>query len=196
MRWWTGAWMVAGIVILAGCGASPGGGSAGRPSGSTSAGPSAGAPTHASGVPSPSAPANPTASATEKGPSRGTSGPAATPAASETSCAAGHVTVTVAPGDAVERRLCVRPGTVVSLVLQARSDGKRWSAVHSSTPVFVLASGWKADADGTAHASLRCANTRGGTARVTALAKTPDIAGAARGAFILEVSVVPYPKEG
>ncbi|MES4891798.1 acetyl-CoA synthetase [Streptomyces sp. NPDC096012] len=90
----------------------------------------------------------------------------------------------------------MRPGTVVSLVLRARSDDKRWSAVDSSAPMFVLASGWKTEADGTAHASLRCAGTRGGTARVTALAKTPDVAGAARAAFTIDVSVVPYPKEG
>ncbi|MFJ5534822.1 hypothetical protein [Streptomyces sp. NPDC093261] len=52
------------------------------------------------------------------------------------------------------------------------------------------------DADGTAYATLRCAGTRAGRARITALAKAPDVAGAARGAFTLDVSVVPYPKEG
>jgi len=74
-------------------------------------------------------------------------------------------------------------------------DDKRWTAVRSSSPVFVVASGWTLDADGTGRASLRCAGTRGGTAKVTALAKAPDVAGAARPAFTLDVSVVPYPKE-
>ncbi|MGW0211973.1 hypothetical protein ACWDZ8_41830 [Streptomyces sp. NPDC003233] len=51
-------------------------------------------------------------------------------------------------------------------------------------------------ADGTAHATLRCAGTRGGTAQVTAAAKAPDIAGAARPVFTLDVDVVPYAQEG
>jgi hypothetical protein len=92
--------------------------------------------------------------------------------------------------------LCVRPGTVVSLVLEPRADDRRWTAVRSSAPVFVVVSGWRVDADGTGRASLRCAVTRGGTSVVTALAKAPDVAGAARAAFTLHLSVVPYPKEG
>ncbi|MFB8128766.1 acetyl-CoA synthetase [Streptomyces mirabilis] len=90
----------------------------------------------------------------------------------------------------------MRPGTVVSLVLRPRADDKRWTAIRSSAPVFVLASGWQLDTDGTAHASLRCAGTRGGTARITATAKAPDVAGAARVAFTLDVSVVPYTTQG
>nr|WP_239135184.1 acetyl-CoA synthetase [Streptomyces sp. SID12488] len=66
----------------------------------------------------------------------------------------------------------------------------------SSAPVFVLASGWEVAADGSARASLRCAGTRGGTAKITALAKAPDVAGAARVAFTLDVSVVPYTSQG
>jgi hypothetical protein len=85
---------------------------------------------------------------------------------------------------------------VVSLVLRPREDDKRWTDVQSSAPVFVLASGRKLDADGTARTSLRCAGTRGGTADVTALAKAPDVAGAARVAFTLHVNVVPYPTQG
>jgi hypothetical protein len=102
----------------------------------------------------------------------------------------------VSPGDAPVRRLCVRPGTVVSLVLKPRADDRRWTAVHSSAAVFVVAAGWRVDADGTARATLRCAGTRGGAAKVTALAKAPDVAGAARAAFTLDLHVVPYPKEG
>jgi hypothetical protein len=68
--------------------------------------------------------------------------------------------------------------------------------VQSSAPVFVLVSGWRVDADGTAHASLRCAGTRGGTARITVSAKAPDVAGAARVVFTLDVSVVPYTTQG
>jgi hypothetical protein len=75
-------------------------------------------------------------------------------------------------------------------------DDKRWTAVLSSAPVFVLPSEWRLAPDGTAHASLRCAGTRAGEAKVTALAKAPDVAGAARVAFTLDVSVVPYPREG
>ncbi|MFI1168839.1 acetyl-CoA synthetase [Streptomyces sp. NPDC020801] len=104
--------------------------------------------------------------------------------------------ITVGPGDAAVRRLCVRPGTVVSLLLRPRVDDKRWTGVQSSAPVFVLVSGWHLDANGTAHATLRCASTRAGAATVTAPAKAPDVAGAARVAFTLDVSVVPYPKEG
>jgi hypothetical protein len=152
-------WVVVGVFILAGCGSSAGGGSAGAPSGSRSAGPSGNTPTP-----------------------RG--------------CATGHTEVTVSPGDAVARRLCVRPGTVVSLVLKPRTDDKRWTAVRSSAPVFVLASGWRLNQDGTARASLRCAGTRGGTAEITALAKAPDVAGAARVSLTLDVSVVPYPTQG
>ncbi|WP_371673951.1 acetyl-CoA synthetase [Streptomyces sp. NBC_00289] len=102
----------------------------------------------------------------------------------------------VGPGDAVERRLCVRPGTVVSLVLRPRADDKRWTAVHSSAPVFVLVAGWQVDSDGRARASLRCTGTRAGAAVVGVSAKAPDVAGAARVAFTLHVSVVPYAKEG
>lgn len=111
-------------------------------------------------------------------------------------CAAGRAEVVVSPGDAVARRLCVRPGTVVSLVLRPRVDDKRWTAVGSSAPVFVLVSGWRVDADGTARASLRCAGTRAGAAEVTAAARAPDVAGAARVAFTLHVSVVPYTTQG
>ncbi|MEV7393856.1 MULTISPECIES: acetyl-CoA synthetase [unclassified Streptomyces] len=84
----------------------------------------------------------------------------------------------------------------MSLVLRPRVDDRRWTAARSSAPVFVLLSGWRVDADGTAYASLRCAGTRGGTAEVTALAKAPDVAGAAGVAFTLEVTVVPYGREG
>ncbi|MGW7237114.1 hypothetical protein [Streptomyces sp. NPDC054804] len=185
MRWWAAGWMVAVVVVLAGCGASGGGGSAGGPSESgNSAKPSAGASTHTS--------AGPSASPTGAGPSVS----ATAPSASAESCAAGHAEVTVGPGDAVERRLCVRPGTVVSLVLRRRTDDKRWTAVRSSAPAFVLTSGWQVDPEGTARASLRCAGTRAGAAEVTALAKAPDVAGAARVAFTLHVSVVPYTTQG
>ncbi|MFF0018891.1 acetyl-CoA synthetase [Streptomyces sp. NPDC005374] len=92
--------------------------------------------------------------------------------------------------------LCVRPGAVVSLVLKPRADDRRWTAVRSSAPVFVVVSGWQVDADGTARAALRCAGTRGGTADVTVRAKAPDVAGAARVALTLRVDVVPYPTQG
>ncbi|MFD4600543.1 acetyl-CoA synthetase [Streptomyces sp. NPDC058464] len=109
---------------------------------------------------------------------------------------AGHAEVAVAPGDAPRRELCVRPGTVVSLLLEPRVDDKRWTGVRSSAPAFAVASGWRLDADGTAHASLRCAGTRGGRTVVTVTAKAPDVAGAARVAFTLDVNVVPYPERG
>jgi hypothetical protein len=121
---------------------------------------------------------------------------ATAPSASAGRCAAGHAEVTVSPGAAVEQPLCVRPGTVVSLVLKPRTDDKRWTALRSSAPVFVMVSGWQLESDGSAHASLRCAGTRGGTAKITATAKAPDVAGAARTAFTLHVSVVPYTTQG
>ncbi|MFC4506206.1 MULTISPECIES: acetyl-CoA synthetase [Streptomyces] len=135
-------------------------------------------------------------SPTGRSPSGNPSESATAPAPSAASCASGHAEVSVSPGDAVVQRLCVRPGAVVSLALEPRVDDKRWTAVQSSAPVFVLVSGWKVDADGTARASLRCAGTRGGTAEVTAKAKAPDVAGTARVAFTLQVDVVPYTTQG
>ncbi len=181
MRWRAGGWMVAVVVVLAGCHTSEGGGSVGGTSESSgSTRPSASASTHTSGVP------------TEGSPSASATSSSASPA----NCAAGHTEVTVSPGDAVDRRICVRPGTVVSLVLRPRTDDKRWTAVRSSSPGLALAAGWRMDADGTAHASLRCAGTRGGTADVTVSARAPDVAGAARVVFTLRVSVVPYTTQG
>jgi len=187
MRWSAGWWVVAGVVVLAACGASTDGGSAGGPSGSRSPTPSTGTSAATSASPSASGSASPT------GQSPSVSAPA--PSASAAGCAAGHTEVTVSPGDAAELRLCARPGTMVSLVLRPRTDDKRWTTVLSSAPVFVLPAGWQVDADGTARAVLRCASTRAGAAKVTALAKAPDVAGAARVAFTLDVVVVPYPKE-
>ncbi|MFD4503705.1 hypothetical protein [Streptomyces sp. NPDC058457] len=127
-------------------------------------------------------------------PSEGASASVTVPSAGN--CAAGHAEVTVAPGDAPRREVCVRPGTVLSLVLRPRVDDRRWTGVRSSAPAFAVVSGRRLDADGTAHASLRCAGTRGGSTVVTVTAKAPDVAGAARVAFTLDVSVVPYPRQG
>lgn len=190
MRWWAGGCAVAAVVLLAGCGTSGGSGAGtgasagGTPSGGRSAGPSS--PVPASGT-----------SASEGG----SASPGATASADgapspDRGCAAGHVDVTVSPGDPVRRRLCVRPGTVVTLVLRTRVDDKRWTGVRSSAPALVTVSGWHPAADGGARAGLRCAGTRGGRAVVTASAKAPDVAGAPRVAFTLDVDVVPYPREG
>ena len=84
----------------------------------------------------------------------------------------------------------------MSLVFQPRNDDKRWTGLLSSAPAFVLVSGWGVAADGSARASLRCAGTRGGTARLTATARAPDVAGAARVVFTLHVNVVPYTTQG
>ncbi|MFR0357199.1 hypothetical protein [Streptomyces sediminimaris] len=192
MRWWVAGWAVAGLVVLTACGGSSGGTPSAGSSPGRSAEPSSGAPSHSSGAPVPAPSSTPPPSAgTSSGsaPGGASSGPAG-------GCVAGHARVTVSPGDARERRLCARPGTVVSVVLEPRHDDRRWTAVHSSAPVFVVASGWRVDGDGTAHAALRCAGTRGGGAKVTVLAKAPDVAGAAQPAFTLDVSVVPYPREG
>lgn len=183
MRWSAGCWAAAGMVVLAACGGSTGSGPTGGSSENRSPGPST-----ASGSPSASEPASPGV------PSPSVS--AGTPSASASTCVAGHAEVTVSPGDAVEQRLCARPGTVVSLVLRPRIDDKRWTAVHSSVPVFVLPSGWRVAPDGTARAEVRCAGTRAGIAEVTATAKAPDVAGAARVAFTLHVTVVPHPNQG
>ncbi|MER5900870.1 hypothetical protein ABT150_12320 [Streptomyces mirabilis] len=181
MRWWAGWTAVAGVVLLAACGGS---GGAGR-------GPSSG-PTSASTSASASASTGGTAEPGRGAPSA--SGPGST--APVASCSAGRVEVTVSPGDAVERRLCVRTGAVVSLTLRPRADNRRWTAVRSAAPAVVLVSGWRVDADGTGRATLRCASVRGGAAGITVTAKAPDVAGAARTAFTLRVSVVPYAKEG
>lgn len=189
MRWWAGAWAVAGAAVLVACGTSAGGpsGPSGGSGGATES--SGGASTRASAVPSPS----PSSSVSPTGASPSGSGTAPPPAAS---CVSGRAEVTFSPGDAVVQRLCLRPGAVVSFVLKPRTDDRRWTAVLSSAPAFVLASGWRVDADGTARASLRCAGTRGGTAQITARAKAPDVAGAARVAFTLHVDVLPYPTQG
>ncbi|MEV6840585.1 acetyl-CoA synthetase [Streptomyces sp. NPDC051133] len=90
----------------------------------------------------------------------------------------------------------MRPGTTVTLVLHPRLDDKRWGDVLSSAPALVVPSGRRVDADGTAHAVLRCAGTRGGAAVITVAARAPDVAGAARTAFTLDLTVVPYTREG
>ncbi|MEV6112869.1 hypothetical protein AB0L59_10140 [Streptomyces sp. NPDC052109] len=192
MRWWAGGCAIAVVVVLAGCGASGGGGAKAGASGSRSPRPS-----------SPRASAPPGAPASPGGPasSGGTTTPAAPPSGapagpSARACVAGQAEVAVSPGDPVRRRLCVRPGTVVTLVLRPRPDDKRWTGVLSSAPALVVPSGWRVDSDGTAHATLRCAGTRGGTAEVTASAKAPDVAGAARPVLTLDVLVVPYAQEG
>jgi hypothetical protein len=136
------------------------------------------------------------------------------------SVAAGRTELTVGGGAQREERLCVRPGTVVSLVLRARA-GERWTAVGSSAPVLALPFGWRVDADGTAHAAIRCAGVRAGSADIavtatatapgpapgpalepateteteTAPARAPDLAGPAPVAFTHRLSVVPRPKE-
>ncbi|MFC8432827.1 acetyl-CoA synthetase [Streptomyces sp. NPDC057253] len=124
------------------------------------------------------------------------SAPASPPSPSGSDCLAGRVEVTVAPGDPVRRQVCVRPGTVVSLVLRPRTDGKRWTAVRSSAPALVLVFGLRVAADGTARISLRSAGTRGGSAEIGVSAKEPDVAGTGGVAFTLAVTVTPYAREG
>ncbi|MFF7122221.1 hypothetical protein ACF07Y_39770 [Streptomyces sp. NPDC016566] len=178
MRWWTVGCAAAAVVLLAGCGASAGrgaGNGASRP-----ASPSGGGGGTSS---SPAAPAS-------------TAGEARSPSAPAVRCAAGTVDVAVSPGDPVRRELCVRPGAVVRLVLRPREDDKRWTGVTSSAPALVLVSGWQVDPDAGAHATLRCAGTRGGAARITVSAKAPDVAGAPRGVLTLDVNVVPYTRNG
>ncbi|MFF7969911.1 hypothetical protein [Streptomyces sp. NPDC007905] len=191
MRWWAGGWVAAVVVVLlAGCGAPAGGGSGASagPSESRGAGPSE----------SPGGSAGPSESRSERpSPStRAPSSPSVSASASAEKCAARQAEVTVSPGGPVRQRVCVRPGTVVTLVLRPRVDDKRWTGVRSSAPALVLPSGWRVAADGTAHATLRCAGTRGGAVEITAAARAPDVAGAARTAFTLDVDVVPYAREG
>ncbi|MEU2421020.1 hypothetical protein ABZ619_08245 [Streptomyces sp. NPDC007851] len=196
MRWWAGGYAIAAVVALAACGTSGAGADAGGPSGGGGAGggpstsPSAGSSAGAPGATS----APPSSGVSSAGPAPASPSRPAVPSAG--GCAAGRAEVSVVPGDAVRRQVCVRPGTVVSLVLRPRTDDRRWTGVASSAPALVLVSGWRVDPDGTAHASLRSAGTRGGGARVTASAKAPDVAGAARAAFTLDVTVTPYPREG
>lgn len=188
MRWWAGAWMIAGMVALAACGG-PSGGSSGSGTGPSRP------PSSAAGESS----AAPSARATGASPSESVSASApasASASAAPHSCAAGHTEVTVLPGDPVRQRVCVRPGAVVSLVLDPRADDKRWTAVRSSAPALVQPSGWRPAADGTVRVSLRCAGTRGGAAAVTVLAKEPDLAGTGGVAFTLEVDVVPHTTAG
>ncbi|WP_225829695.1 hypothetical protein [Streptomyces sp. NK08204] len=162
------------VVVLAGCGAPAGQGAGGGPSGARPVRPSSQTPSAASSA-----------------------GPAATSASAPAQgCASGPVEVVVSPGDPVRRALCVRPGAVLTLVLHPRVDDKRWVDVHSSAPALVLPTGWQVQVAGGARATLRCAGTRGGSAEVTVTAKAPDVAGAARPVFTLDVTVVPYPQNG
>ncbi|WP_240677388.1 hypothetical protein [Actinacidiphila soli] len=85
--------------------------------------------------------------------------------------------------------------------------------------MLALPFGWRVDADGTAHAAIRCAGVRAGSADIAvtatatapgpaletepatetetapAWARAPDLAGPAPVAFTLRLSVVPHPKE-
>ncbi|MBP2049990.1 hypothetical protein J2Z21_002926 [Streptomyces griseochromogenes] len=194
MRWCGAAWVTAAVVVLlAGCGASGGGGSAAHTGAPESGGGSGPSDSGSAGTgPSDSGSLGPS-------PSTHTAASPPSPAAPSPSagkCAAGHGEVAVSPGDPVRRELCVRPGTVVTLVLRPRVDDKRWTGVESSAPALVVPTGWRVEADGTAHAALRCAGTRGGAARVTVSAKAPDVAGAPQGVFTLDLSVVPYARNG
>jgi len=184
MRWWRiGGCVIALVGVLAGCGTSDTGGSATQgPSESPSGRTPAGSPTATSSSVTPSSQA-PSASASP-------------PPASGAGCVAGRAQITVSPGDPVRRPVCVRPGTVVSLVLSPRTDGKRWTAVRSSAPALVLVTGRQVAADGTAHVSLRAAGTRGGSAEITVSAKEPDLAGTGGVGFTLAVTVTPYAREG
>ncbi|MEU4038355.1 hypothetical protein [Streptomyces collinus] len=203
MRGWTGGWKAAVVVVLlAGCGAPAGGGTGADAGPSETAGTGTGA--AESGSSGPARPSQPARSSPARSspaapegatPSRPTRAPGS-PTAPAGRCAAGRAEVTVSPGGPARQRLCVRPGTVVTLVLRPRLDDRRWTAVRSSAPALVVPAGWRVDADGTAHAVLRCAGTRGGGAEVTAAARAPDVAGAARPAFTLRLDVVPYAREG
>jgi hypothetical protein len=190
---WLGAVLIVLSCLLTACGSSGGSSEADSSPSHPSARPVTPTPS-ASSSSTPILPTSPHSTPSTKAPSSPPKEPPTHPGTASASpgCVAGHAQVTVSPGDAPEQRLCVRPGAVVSLVLKPRADDKRWTAVQSSAPVFVVASGWQLDGRGNAHASLRCAGTRGGTAKVTALAKAPDVAGAAKAAFTLDVSVVPY----
>lgn len=190
MRWWAGGCAIAAVVVLAGCGASTGRG-AGAGAGTGASGSRSARPSGSPGVSE-----APSGSASSGGTVAPSGAPSAPASRSPGGCVAGRADVSVAPGGPVRRRLCVRPGTVVALTLLPRLDDKRWTGVLSSAPALVVASDWRVHADGTAHATLRCAGTRGGTAQVTAAAKAPDIAGAARPVFTLDVDVVPYAQEG
>lgn len=191
MRWWAGVCAIAAVVVLAGCGASTGRG-AGAGTGASGSRPAR--PSGSSGASE--TPSGPVSPGRTDAPSGGAVTPSGTGSGPSGGCVAGRADVSVAPGDPVRRRLCVRPGTTLTLTLRPRLDDRRWTGVLSSAPALVVASGWRLDADGTAHATLRCAGTRGGTAEVTAAAKAPDIAGAARPVFTLDVDVVPYAQEG
>ncbi|WP_333775244.1 hypothetical protein [Streptomyces sp. IBSBF 3136] len=195
MRGWGGGRRAAVVVVLlAGCGAPAGGGTGAGPGPSESAGTGTGAGQSGSSGPArpshaqPSAPARSTPSLPTRAPG--------SPSAPADGCAAGRAEVTVSPGGPLRQRLCVRPGTVVTLVLRPRLDDRRWTGVRSSAPALVVPAGWHVDGDGTAHAVLRCAGTRGGGAEVTAAARAPDVAGAARPAFTLRLDVVQHAQEG
>ncbi|MCZ0985048.1 acetyl-CoA synthetase [Streptomyces diastatochromogenes] len=84
----------------------------------------------------------------------------------------------------------------MTLVLRPRVDDKRWTGVVSSAPALVVPAGWQVDRGRhrARHPALR--GHPGGAARVTVSAKAPDVAGAPRGVFTLDVNVVPYPQNG
>lgn len=195
MRWCWAAWVTAAVVgLLAGCGAPTGGGSEAHTGVPQSQGGGTGP---SDGVSTGTGPSD--GGSLRPSPSTHTAASPPSPSASlppTGKCAAGHVEVAVSPGDPVRRELCVRPGAVVTLVLRPRVDDKRWTGVQSSAPALVVPSGWRPELDGTTHAVLRCAGTRGGAARVTVSAKAPDVAGAPQGVFTLDVSVAPYARSG
>ncbi len=187
MRWWAVGWMVAGLVAIAGCSSSSEGDAAAGPSGSRSVKPPTGASARTPAGPSTSETASPTAG--------NPSAPAGTPSSAVPGCAAGHVKVAISPGD--ERRTaavrCVRGRGYLSSCSpgQTTSGGEACRARRPCCPCIRMAG----DADGTAHATLRCAGTRAGKAKITALVKAPDVAGAVDGA-LRWTSAGAYPRQG
>ncbi|MFE4869771.1 acetyl-CoA synthetase [Streptomyces sp. NPDC056682] len=93
------------------------------------------------------------------------------------------MTTTHGSTDPAARRLCVRPGTTVTVVLEPRPGGS-WPPPHTSSPMLATVTATATDRDGTSHVTLRAART--GSVTITwGPVDAP--------AFTLQLDVAAYP---
>ncbi|WP_143658609.1 hypothetical protein [Streptomyces sp. IMTB 2501] len=148
-----GAVLVAVCCLLTACGGSGGG-------------------SHPDATPPP-----PSADPVTRGPSE------SSPGTPRPRCVTGSATVTHSPGDASVHDLCVRSGTTVTVVLQARPQGP-WPQPRTSNPMLALVTSTATDGKGATRATVRAART--GSVTVTWGPEGAPL-------FTLRLSVAAYP---
>ncbi|WP_189971634.1 hypothetical protein [Streptomyces violascens] len=68
------------------------------------------------------------------------------------------MTITHGSANAAVRRLCVRPGSTVTVVLEPRPKGS-WPAPHASSPMLATITSTATGQDGASRVTLRAART-------------------------------------